>query len=132
MNITFDKNTAALTIKLTGTALIDNVEAAKQELLDALRQEQAVDFFIDLEDVTDIDISFLQLLVAFEKECADGGKTCKILNADKSPACVTRLKRYGMFNRTNCNTADHCCIFNDKTSPEANKRDALQEEQNVG
>jgi anti-anti-sigma regulatory factor len=68
-----DGDPRAHCVALSGTLTLRNIEDVRGWLLDAIQTHQAIT--IDCAAVTEVDLSFLQLIIAARKSAASAGKS---------------------------------------------------------
>lgn len=106
--------TTSSTIKISGDCCIDNAKKIKYELL--LSLEKMANIYLDLSEVTECDISFLQIIHAFHIKVIQTKKSFDISISDKvkelANQCGFFQKRYcDIICDTNC--LMYCWIKNE-------------------
>lgn len=90
-------------VVLKGHLIIRNAEAIKQQLLTALTNSQKLELVF--ENVTKVDLAFLQLLIALKKNCANFEKEVSIV-MDSSGYIKSVIKNSGMERGLGTNQED--------------------------
>ena len=95
MPITFDRNDAGSLIRLEGDINISSAAELKRLLLEALGSSSGL--LLELERVTDLDITAMQLLWAAAHEASTLGKECTL--SGQLPAGVSAAVRDAGFEQ---------------------------------
>lgn len=95
-------------LTLSGEMDINMAEVLKKNIMNAI--EQVEELKIDMENVTDIDLTFLQILCATHKTCSKAKK--KISLAGKmSDSVLETFKKSGFLRKSHCGLSDDYCVF---------------------
>lgn len=80
-------------LRFEGSLVLSNAEAIQRSLLSALREHPTVE--VDCSDASEVDISFIQLLIAAQRMAAASGKRLALSNPASGVLCEA-LQRAGM------------------------------------
>jgi ABC-type transporter Mla MlaB component len=91
-------------VRWEGSLTLPRVEAARAALATALKQANAVE--VDCANATDVDVSFIQLLLAARRSSIDRGKSFELAAPAAGPL-LNALERGGFLTAgENSSTAD--------------------------
>jgi anti-anti-sigma regulatory factor len=82
----------AIELHVASSAVMHNAADLRQQCIDALAEEGAI--HIDIADVTDADLSFVQILCALRVSAADAGREVRLRTPVPAPVAAL-LERAG-------------------------------------
>jgi ABC-type transporter Mla MlaB component len=110
-----EKTKKPLTLVISGDATVGAARKLKAELGKALRA--AANLHVELEQISRIDVSFLQLLCSAHRTAADGGKVLTIVGVEREPVAGL-LRQAGFLRHIGCHESTRrSCLWFEPNNP---------------
>lgn len=98
ISATKNKKTKALDISMEGHLNVSNISGIQKKLDKIVKKNNSI--LLDISNVEDADLTFIQLLVGFRQNCQSSNIELKI-NLDLSPESLELFRRAGFSNTFN-------------------------------
>jgi len=113
-----EKTKKSQTLVISGEATVASVARLKAELAKALRTAQSV--HVELERISGVDVSLLQLLCSAHRTAAQAGKKLTIMGIEREPV-TGLLRQAGFLRHIGCHeTTLRSCLWFEPQKPRGN------------